>query len=144
MTPKEIQAALRKFRDEIGPDAYVSVDVEASSANHPISGCLYPDGVAKGGSLRIRADDWQEALDLLSERWEEASGRHREERIRKMALEIIRITAEQGTCTDATLRTAGFSSDEIERYSEDACRDANEIASNGPFEIVPIAGANAA
>lgn len=148
MTPKEIQAQLRRIRDDIGKDARVSVYLSydnLTSSTHPaVAATIYPNGIGGHGALRVQADTWDELFTKLTEGWAEASARYKAERVREMALAIIRITAEQGHCTDASLRAADFSGEEVKRYSEEACRDADEIASNGPFSVVSLRGANAA
>src|SRR3546814_3527460 len=108
---------------------------------------LYPDGIGAGRSrnrLAAKADTLEDLLARLRALWNEAGARHRAARIRSMALAIIRITAEQGTCTDAALRAGDFTAEEVARYGADAGEAADEIASNGPFSIVSIAGPNAA
>lgn len=106
---------------------------------------LYPDGLCHNrGYVSADADTFEELLAAIKALWAESADRYHAERVRKMALAIIRITAEQGICTDAALRAGEFSDSELKRYAEEAIADANEIASNGPFSIARIAGANAA
>lgn len=141
MTPKEIHDAVKALAKEIGPNAHVSLDVNTDHEAAVVGFCR-PSW--KGDYIIVYADDWTGAMDQLRAKWAEISADVHRQAIRKMALEIIRITADIGSCHDAALRDAGFSNDEIERYGGDACDDANRIASNGPFSITEVVGANAA
>lgn len=147
MTPQEIKAAVMALRKEVGPNSYVDGTISSDKyRDEIIMFVLYPDGIGGVSNTRLTtfADTWEEGLEKLRTQWVEYSERHRAERVRKMALEIIRITAEQGACTDAALRAGDFTDEEVNRYSEDAIADANTIASNGPFSVVKLSGANAA
>lgn len=144
MTPIEIRDAARALAKEIGEKArvYPSIDLNTDS-NHALRGSIYTNWPVGDPEVRVEADSWDELFTLLRERWEAHKEEHCRRVIRKMALEIIRVTAERGVCTDADLRIT-FTNAEVERLGADACSDANEIASNGPFEISRIEGANAA
>jgi hypothetical protein len=148
MTPVEAATAYREFLKSVGPDAniYVSLNVGIFEARKgTLHAMLYPAGIChSSGYVSADADTFEDLLAAIGSVWAESADRNRAERVRKMALEIIRITAEQGACTDAALRADEFTADEVSRYSEAAIADANEIASNGPFSIVRLAGANAA
>lgn len=147
MTPVEARKAFQDFQKSVGQEAHVSLfmNVDYFYREKAIGVFLYPLGMThKRGHVRADGDTFEEALDAIKAVWADAGDRYRAERIRKMALAIIRITAEQGACTDAALRADEFTDDEVGRYSEDAVADANAIASNGPFSIQRIAGANAA
>lgn len=146
MTPKEMQIAVDQFRHEIGPNAEISVFIEDHIINeHPIYAIIYPHGICRSdeGRVRITAPDFEEALLKMRAAWAEHSAQFRGKAIRSMALAIIRITAEQGHCTDAALRQE-FKNGEVESYGPDAVKDANEIADKGPFAIVTLGGANGA
>jgi hypothetical protein len=64
-------------------------------------------------------------------------------RIKSLTLAIIEITADQGQCTEAALRVAGFSQAEIEAYGTDACAMADYYGSKGPYSVVSVPVANA-
>ena len=146
MTPQEIKDAVSALAKEIGPKAYVSLDIKSDDwGDDLVMGyCRTSIGGNDGPSIVVYGNDWQPALDKLREEWSKISAGLHSQFVRNMALEIIKITAEIGRCHNAALRTAGFSDEEIELYGSEACDDADKIASNGPFSILEIAGANAA
>ena len=144
MTPKEIRAAGLAFAREIGPRADIYISVNSSGWEKALGAAVYPTGVGHDAAIRVEADDWAELFDVLRAKWSECSERRHRETVRTMALEIIRLTADQGECTDAALRAGEFDAADVARYAAEAVADANAIASNGPFAIVPAAKANAA
>lgn len=144
MTPQEIREAVLALIKEMGPGATLSVEVHSRRGAQPIWAFAQPLGYSKDApTISLYADDWAEAIEGVRAAWAEMSERVHAETIKKMALAIIRITAEQGECTDAALRTE-FDLTDCERYGEAACEKANEMAANGPFSIRQLAGANAA
>lgn len=145
MTPTEIRDELVAFAEEIGPRAYVGLDIDTHNRRGPVAGCIYPEGIA-GSVDRIggfHGDDFREVIDAMRAEWSSRVTQHRAARIKSMALSIIEITADQGQCTEAALRVAGFSQSEIEAHGADACATADHYGSKGPFSIVTIPGANA-
>jgi hypothetical protein len=101
-------------------------------------------GVGGSQDFRVDGDTFAELHNALTTKWAEYEAKHRAETIRRMALAIIRITAELGECTDAALRNCGeFDPGQIKSYGEQACNDANDIAGRGPFSIIVKGGANA-
>ena len=144
MTPMEIKTALSQMAREIGPRADVTVMITSSNRDKPLYAVVYPDSVERDSALSVRAHDWPALLAELRSKWDERSAEYSRKTIRKMALEIIRITAELGECTDAALRAGEFGPGEVAQFGEEAIADANTIASNGPFAIVSVANANAA
>lgn len=146
MTPKEIHAACKALATEIGSSARVGVMVDegVQSKAKCIVGFCRPVGFgANAPSIVVYADDWQDAFDEMRERWAEMREHTEAGTIKRMALAIIRLTAEQGECTDAALR-AELSPGDVDRFGERAVTLADEMASNGPFSIVRTVGANAA
>lgn len=144
MTPKEIQAELNAIQKDVGSNAYVSLDVN-TGAGKPVSAVLYPYGITHSdeGYLRIAANSFREVIDDLWAAWVKFRDEHKTKVTRKMALAIIRITADFGACTDAALR-GEFDAAEISRCGADACVMANEMAGKGPFSILTTTGANGA
>ena len=138
-----IKKTLTDFAKSIGPHAYVFLDVSSGGPEN-ISIRVYPAGLGRDSALRVQATDWDGALTAMREKWAERSDEYRRKTVRKMALEIIRITAELGECTDAALRAGEFTPEEVAQLGAEAIADANAIASNGPFAIVAAAKANAA
>ena len=138
-----IKKTLTDFAKSIGPRAYVSTIVSSSGPEN-VALSIYPDGISRDSALYVQASDWDGALTAMREQWAARRDEYRRKTIRKMALEIIRITAELGECTDAALRAGEFTPEEVVQFGAEAIADANTIASNGPFAIVPAAKANAA
>lgn len=145
MVPAEIRDELMKLADEIGPHAFVGLDIDTHNRAEPITGCIYPDGIG-GNTARIsgiKAHTFPAALAALRDTWAKRQSAHAAARTKSMALAIIAITGDQGQCTDAALRQDGFSQSEIDRFGDDAIVAADHYGSNGPFSIRFIAGANA-
>jgi hypothetical protein len=146
MTPTAFRAALLAFRREIGQEAYVSAGItsEWQDGKPPLDCSIYPNGITKDkSSFTVYAENWAALLDAAKSKWAEYQVEHKRQSARKLALAIIRITAETGQCTDAALRYE-FGSEMVDRYGDDAVADANKIAANGPFEIIKQRGANGA
>jgi len=140
MTPREIRDACNEMAKGIGERA--NIHVGFNTFDEP----LYANIMAGGETrLRVKAEDWEELFRKLREEWKACDDEFRASMIKKMALEIIRITDEQGECTDAALRGGWtFTDADVERFGSDACAKADEMAGRGPFRITRIAGANAA
>lgn len=144
MTPKEIQDALKALRDEIGGKCDVSFSISTRHAR-PITSFCWPVGHGDDAPFfHGTHDDWQEAFAAVRAKWGEISADVRRETVRKMALAIIRITADIGECTNAALRADEFTEEDIIAYGEEACQQADTMAANGPFSITQMIGANAA
>jgi hypothetical protein len=145
MEAKLISDEIRKFAKEIGPRAYVSVSVssDAFDQKKPLHGSIYPRGICGNSAVSLNASTWGDLLSQLRSEWAKHNDEYRRATVRKMALEIIHLTAE-GNCTDSALRGDKFTPEEVAEYGEEACAQANQIASNGPFEIKTISRANAA
>lgn len=146
MTPQEAAAAFRALERSIGDQAYVYVSLNNGryDDSRALTVSIRPNGYSGGEHISITADDFDDLFAKVTAKWAEFKDEYRIRRIREMALEIIRITAEHGICTDAALRAGKFSDAEVTDLGPDACTDATEIASNGPFSITPLAKANAA
>jgi hypothetical protein len=144
MTPAEIKDRIEAFAKSIGPKAYVSISVSTGSDTHGlVIASLWPESLTGEHHVTVRADTFAKALDKLEAAWDDARDLADKNTIRKMALAIIEITGDQGRCSDAALRGAGFSQQQIDRLGSRACAEATRLASGGPFEIVRTAGANA-
>lgn len=145
MTPTEALTVFRALSEKIGRNAWVSVSLahEHSIADGALSCSVYPRGVTHDHAFTVFADDLAELHEKALAKWAEYGADFRKQQTRKIALAIIRITAEQGHCTDAALRQE-FPAAEVSEYGEAACADANAIAGKGPFEIITLGGANGA
>ena len=142
MTPIEIRDALRMLRSRVGREAFIDLTISPNGGK-PITGVIYPDGIIKDCAVRIEADDWPEAITLMNERWNVARDSLQAEKIKAMALAIIRLIAEQGACTDRALRCE-FDDADVIAYGERAAELANSMAANGPFSITRDGAANEA
>lgn len=143
LTPRDFAKAIKGFEASLGPKGSCTTYVSGSGV--PLQCAVYPTGnYSKGSDFIIEAETFGELFEGLTKKWDEYREAHRERTIRKMALAIIRITAELGECTDAALRNCGeFDPGQIKSYGEQACNDANDIAGRGPFTIIVKGGANA-
>lgn len=144
MTPMEAMDAFNALRKTIGPKADISVFLGSDTYGkdkNALCSRIYPKGVGSGSICQAHADDFQELYDNTVQAWADHSSEFRRRLIRSMALEIISITAEQGSCSDAALRADKFSAEDVRKYGAEACAEANDIAGRGPFEIVTLAAA---
>lgn len=143
MSARDYERAIKSFQTKIGPRANVSTFIH-SGEEGPLYAAVYATGnYSKGAEFSVHAETFSELLAAVKAKWAEYEEAHRVRTIRKMALAIIRITAELGECTDAALRNCGeFDPGQIKAYGEQACADANNIAGRGPFSIVVKGGAN--
>lgn len=148
-TIPEIQDALATLQQRVGGKAHVSVSIshDASISRDPHLS-IWPDGIAGGnyrtGIIHVRGEDWDEVFKNAHQKWDEAQAEFERRLINDMAFAIIRLTVEQGECTDAALRADDFHQADIQEYGERAESRANEVSEMGPFEIRPLEGANAA
>lgn len=147
MTPQEFRQELKALKKEVGPNAWVSAGITDPSypdTKGTLDCTVYPHGIGMSiGNFTVYAEDWSELLAAATAKWTACADQQRKHMVRKIALAIIRTTADAGTCTDAALRSE-FQSDAITKFGAEALADANKIASNGPFEIITVRGANGA
>lgn len=143
MTPQEIHAELTALAAEIGPKAHLSVQVVFSNYSKGLSGHVYPSGV---GSSTVAlytkaAETWADVIVEMREAWVAHRDLHVSNATKGMALAIIRLTAENGECTDSALRCE-FVQQEIDRYGDAASALATEMGGNGPFKIIATGAGN--
>lgn len=145
LTHAEARDAFKALAREMGANAEVSVGLHINSYSIDktiLAASFWPEGLTGNGlHLSVKADTYRELLEAAEAEWTECSDLHASNTIRKMALAIIEITADLGECTDAALR-AKFDGADVTRYGDRACEAATEMASNGPFSIVKLSGAN--
>lgn len=140
----DIELIQKLLRDLQGNSSHRESHAELTVKKDGLHAYFRPCGYGSGQpSILEYGATPEEAIAKVSERWAEMSARVKEQQLKKLALAIIRITHEQGMCTDAALR-AEFTTRELEMFSEGALQLANRMAENGPFRIVELAGANAA
>jgi hypothetical protein len=146
LTLAEALEALQAFAASIGSkcEAHAGLNLHrrGGSASKLLTGQIYPMGLLGKVTLWPEGDTWRELLADCEARWAAHRALHESNIVRKMALAIIAITADQGECTDAALR-AEFDPGDVARHGEAACDAATEMASNGPFTIIRMRGANA-
>lgn len=147
MTLDEIRKALTDFENEVGPRCEISLSVSSLKRRfgngQALYAGIYPEGVGRNLAVGVWGGDWAELFANIRAEWDKRKAEHRAKTVRKMALEIIRLTAEFGECTDAALR-GEFSPEDVEFYGAEAVKDADEIAGNGPFAITLMPQSNAA
>lgn len=136
MIPSDILAGLKELTSEVGPNALATVYLAHGDYMSAYSSAsLHPEGTLGKVTLNVKFTQWSEIIPGLREAWEEHRELHASNKIKSMALAVIRLTAEQGECSDSALRCE-FSQQEIDRYGDRAAELATEMGGNGPFEIV--------
>lgn len=145
MTPVEIKNALAEIRAEGSKNAYVSISIAVSGTRdgNTVIASFYPEDLTGRHHVDGRGEGFAEAIEDLRRNWDAAKALADKNTIRKMALAIIEITGDQGECSDAALRGAGFYQPQIDRIGFLACAEATRLAAGGPFSIVSTVGANA-
>ncbi len=133
MTARDLQAHETALALALGARASVHLSITDYDGWVYIS--LNPFGICKDeGRHVIRAEAWPEAIRAAQD-W--IASRPKVERnaiIRKLALAIIEITDEHGSCTVSHLRNKGFDAGEIALHAE-ACERASEMCANAPFSV---------
>lgn len=143
MTAAQAVKAFDKFALKIGTKARWSVYLSDYSREHSLRAAVYADDRFSAGAIfSVHGETFEELLSAAEEAWAEHSEQHTRTTIRDMALAIIRLTDEFGSCSDQMLRVE-FSASDVKRLGEQACAKAAEMAARGPFSIVATTGANA-
>lgn len=152
-----IVAELEAFRNEVGDGAEIdAVFIVGWCFNGNTFHCtLTVDRrVSCGDQVRFsRAHE--NIADFIPEArawWNERKSKLNAEKIRRMALAVIEVTADKGECLPADLRARSFSDAEIKSFGTLACEEAQRLADAGPFSIsdgntgngAPIEGEEAA
>ena len=142
MTPNEIQEALKSLVEEFGPNAYASVSVSTDEIpGKTVYTAVYPKGVCDNWRISAYGETFEEALAALKAEVENSGTDYVRKTTREMALAIITITSDAGSCSDAALRMK-FSQKEIEKFGAQAVAEADSLAAGGPFSIVTTANGN--
>ena len=132
------------LRLEIGGKCHLSPGFTVIGREGAVQSYVAPFGIGTGlPSFFVYADTWGELVEAVRAKWEEMADLHTARRVRAIALKIIEITADQGECTDASLRAADIDQRDIDQFGERAIAEANSMADRGPFDIVRVAGSNA-
>jgi len=142
MTPTQAQQKLREFTKSLGSGAFVGIHIETDGK--PLSARVYLDGIARNCSYACRAMTFEALFEELEREHASYKAQHHASKVRRMALKIIELTAIHGECDDARLRGGDFGAAEVAELGDEACAEANRMASNGPFKITRMVGSNAA
>lgn len=141
LTHAEAKEAFAAFCSTVSSKAEIHVYLGLRRSTGALRAALSPKGLLDRWSIDASGDTYVELLQAIEAAWADNSESHALKIVREMALAIIEITDSLGQCTDAALR-AKFDAADVARYGEHATAAANEMASNGPFSIVTLVGAN--
>lgn len=146
MTPKELNAACKALAALVAhPKVWVSASVSHDS-HACISICtrgVCPDSDdASAFTIHVDGTEWPAMFADAESKWRSELEKRNVRVVEEIALEIIRLTAEFGECTDRALRAKYGPL--VATLSDAAVSRANEMAANGPFSVVRLAAANAA
>jgi len=139
MTPIEIWEECRKLEAEVGPKSEVCALIMRHSKG--VSLQVYPRGMCESSGPNGEGETWTDAFDDVRTKWAAQSGDHERNLIRDISLAIVRITYDNGECTDAALR-AEFAASDIAKYAERAIERANAMAEGAPFKIIETGDGN--
>lgn len=138
MTPHQIRDALAALKKHIGgPNTYLSLDFRKDP--NPLHLTIYPNDIltkTRDEVFHSEAASWEALFTNANAAWETHKDRIHAAVIRRMALEIIRITADTGQCTDRDLRLTDFTEAQVTTYAQRAADEADTIAATGPFAVI--------
>lgn len=146
MTPQEARAELRAIEKQMGSRARISVFLSSGETKAALWASIQPNGYGSGreAEFRAEADDFAALVTDIRAAWAKHQADYETEQVRKLSLAIIRVTYDQGECTDAAVRADGFTDQDLERYGAAAIERANAMAERGPFSIKRLARSNGA
>lgn len=132
MTARDIGQHALVLREMLGGKAEVFASADLSGAALQV----YPDGLlnSRTGNF-IREATWPEAFAAARAWIATHATVHRDNRIRAMALAIIDLTDQHGSCTRAMLTRREFSGAEVDDLKGAACQRASEMSANAPFSV---------
>lgn len=145
MTPTEIRDRCKTMAETVGKKGRVAVtiNVEDYATKEPLTASLYTMWPARyEPDVAVHGSDWTTLFVDLQLKWDGFQTEYRARVTQEMGLEIIRMTAERGSCTDGNLRVK-FRPEDVKNLGAAACAAADKMASNGPFTIATTSGANA-
>ena len=147
MTIREIKDAMDFLAAEVGTEKCVATLYLNTDSTGLFAQCR-PHGYGIGTPcFTVSGDDEMDVEDVLTrlrQKTLDAMDDVKAERLKKMAMTIISESTIHGSCSDASLRSEGFTQIEIDAFGAEACKEANAMADKGPFSIVVLDGANAA
>jgi len=138
MTAADLYAWEQAIAATISPQARVSIMANNSDGRCAYA-CVAPCGLCND-SNRWYAwfETWPEAIRAAHAYALTIAHmvRRRNAKTRRMALAIISLTDEHGTCTEAELIQQGFTAAQVAELHEAACERAGGMAGNQPFVVV--------
>jgi hypothetical protein len=141
MTPTEILSRIRELKSTMSPDAEISMMIGSYVGSYV---SVYPEGYGLGKTTKtFDFSSFKDVFDDITAWWADEKTSIYDVVIKKMALAIIRITNDQGECSDAALRME-FSDFYVRLLGTEAEAKANDMAQNGPFTIINTDLSNAA
>lgn len=146
MTPNKFRNEITAISREMGARAeiYASISSARFRDEATISAHVYVQGMGQNMTFSVSGETFDLVVPSLRAKWDEHKAEHERQFTRKIAIKIIEITALIGECTDAALRDANFTDEDISRFGERACADANDIAGRGPFTLRKLRSGNGA
>ena len=139
MTAADVSACEKVIAALIGGDAEVTFNVCTSfvysgmSAYAGVRPHRYPNEAGRWFGF---FPTWPEAIRAAHAYAATYAPVQRNATIRRMALAVISLTDEHGTCTEAALIRQKFTAAEVADLHELACERAGEMAGNQPFVVV--------
>lgn len=146
MTPTEARNFCRQFERTIGPRAKVWMSLtDRLDEKNALDISIYRNWPGSDAEVKFKCDDFEEACLLVEKNWQARKLELDEAHIKRLAIEIIKITDAKGTCTEADLRCLYYFSDkDVTEFGPAACDVANRMAGRGPFAITKTPGGNGA
>lgn len=137
MTAADLNRHLVALREAVGGVAEVYGSIGRYGANGAACLSIYPLGLLNSSKAShcFEADTWPEAFAAARAWIANHATVHRDNRIRAMALAIIGLTDQHGSCTRAMLTRREFSGAEVDDLKDAACVRASEMSANAPFSV---------
>lgn len=146
MTPADANGRMRAINERVRRthSGYIILGGGRYGEQKPISLNITPhysvSAVKELRSIRLEADTFEEIFELAYVEIDKQMPIWRAELTRAMGAIIIAKTDELGQCTEADLRMAGYSTEDIEEYADEAAAHADKMADNGPFTVIKTPG----
>ena len=136
MTAADLWICEHVIASLIGGDARVMIMTSGHAGQH-VQVAVYPSGITRDrGRQTFSSSTWPEAIRAAHAYAATYAPVQRNATIRRMALAVISLTDEHGTCTEAALIRQNFTAAEVADLHELACERAGEMAGNQPFVVV--------
>ena len=136
MTAADLRACERVIAALIGGDAEADITVgggQHGPAYAAVQPHRWPNETGRWSGF---FPTWPEAIRAAHAYAATYAPVQRNASIRRMALAVISLTDEHGTCTEAALIRQKFTAAEVADLHELACERAGEMAGNQPFVVV--------